>query len=160
MKLYMNKKERENFCVISLVAGIIDDILRDSTDISKEEHRDLKTAQTWIYKFMDSIIKRKEKDTVEQILRDIKTSEIMVLPKLQAQLEWERRKEKLGYIHVNRDTLLDMAENALIGCENCTKKDYKECSLRKCFMELEIEPYDLNAEGCQYKVVKVKKEVS
>lgn len=158
MKTYMSKKERENVCVLFLVASAVDEMLEKWTDLTKEEHKAIKTVQTWIYKFMDSIMNRKNKDVALQLKRDIQNSEIMILPKYQAQKEWERREEQAKYIEVKRDTLLNLAEHALIGCEGCARKDYYNCDLRETFMKLDIEPFDYEAKNeCQYKIVKMKK---
>jgi len=159
LRNYFNRAEKEKTLSLSSVVEIMDDMLK-TFPMTKTEHKYLATAKTSILKWLDSVFARIDGDLAQQLLKMLKSYEILLLPKLQVKTEVEKRKKIFNAVTVNRDTLLDMAENALIGCENCTKKDYKECSLRKCFMELEIEPYDLNAEGCQYKVVKVKKEVS
>lgn len=161
MKTYMSRKERENVCVLFLVASAVDEMLEKWTDLTKEEHKAIKTVQTWIYKFMDSIMNRKDRDVALQLKRDIQNSEIMILPKYEAKKEWERREEQAKYIEVKRDTLLNLAEHALIGCEGCTRKDYYNCDLREAFIKLDIEPFDYEAvDKCQYKVEVERKKVS
>jgi len=160
MKSYLNKAERENYCVMALSAGVADEILKNWTNnLTADEHKFLKMAQTYIYKFMDSIKARVDKDFVRQLLRDGHSSEILVLPKLRAQREFKERKLDDGFIQVNKDTILNLAEHALIGCEGCTK-DYTKCDLRQAYMELEIEAFNPDAKDkCQYKVEIEKKAV-
>lgn len=153
MKSYLNKKEREDYCVVALVAGKLEEMFTSwSNNLSPAEHRALSMAKTYIFKFMDSIQARMDKDFTKQLMRDLRSSEILVLPKFEAQREFEKRKLDDGFVQISKETILNLAENALYGCEDCTK-DYKQCDLRQTFMALEIEPFDYTAKDkCQYKI--------
>lgn len=153
MKSYLNKSEREDYCVIALAAGKIEHMLKDwEKNLTPDEHKALCMAKTYIYKFMDNIKDRMDESFVRQLIRDIKSSEILVLPTLDAQREFSKRKLNNEFAQVNKDTILNLAEHALIGCEECTKCDWNKCDLRETFMGLNIEPYSPEAKGCQYKV--------
>lgn len=154
-KTYLNKAQKEDTCILSLIAEQGQYALDTwGKDMTKEERKYLKTSITYALKWLDSIMNRIGKDLAEQLVRLLKTSEIILLPKYEAQKEWNRRKEMFKAIEVDRDTLLDMAEHALIGCENCNK-DYTKCRLRETFVELGIEPFDYYAVNkCQYRVEK------
>ncbi|GEM_PF-2099825 len=156
MKTYLNKEERNKYCVMALAAGEIGEILKKwQNNLTNDEHRSLKMAQTYIFKWMDSIKARVDQDFIQQLLRDCKCSEILVLPKFEAIRETQKRKLEDKYVQVEKETILDLADNALVGCHNCTKKDFKECNLRQVFMTLEVEAYDPTADGyCQYCIIK------
>lgn len=151
MKTYLNKEEREKYCVMALATGEINGILdRWKNNLTTEEHKSIKMAQTYIYKWMDSVNARMSEDFTKQLLRDCNSSEIMVLPTLQAQREFKNRTLEDGFIQISKDTILNLAEHALMGCEHCDK-DYKTCDLRQTYQELEIEPFDWEASGrCEY----------
>jgi hypothetical protein len=155
MKTYLNRAERERYCVVALSAAILGKILEEwENNLTKDEHRAIKTAQTYIFKFMDSVKNRMDNDFIHQLIRDIKSSEIQVLPTLAAKREYEKRSIEDEHVQVNRETILNLAEHALIGCEGCKKdKDFRKCDLRQVYMELGIEPFDFEASNkCQYKV--------
>lgn len=154
MKTYLNRKERENYCFVAALAGTLDEILQTWKG-TKEEHKYLKMGQTWVYKWMDAVMARIGVDLAEQLKRDIKSSQILMLPNEQAKIKWREaeKEEKEGSVIVNKETLLNLAEHALIGCENCNRKDYQNCDLRQVFVSLNIEPFDYEAiNKCQYKI--------
>lgn len=154
MKTYLNRAEREDYCVIALAAGKLEEMLKNwEKNLTPQEHRDLTTSKSYIYKFMDSIKNRVDKDFTPQLIRDLKCSEILVMPKWEAIQEQKDRKLEDGFVQVNKETILNLAGNALSGCKGCTKKDFRNCDLRQAFIELEIDPYDYKAKDiCQYKI--------
>ena len=153
LKTYLNKQERDDLKA-SLANLDIDEKILDTWGLKTNEHKYLKLSVTYKYKWLDSLLGRLGEDLAKQLLRDLKSNEVLVLPKLQVQKEIQKREEMFKAIEVDKDTLLDLAENALVGCENCNK-DYTKCRLRKIFLELEIEPFDCYAVNkCQYKVEK------
>lgn len=153
MKTYLNRTGRNDYCVIALAAAKTEEMLKTwEKNLTSSEHKALSMAKTYIFKFMDSIQTRMDKNFVEQLIRDLKSSEILVLPKLQAQREFRNRKLDDGFVQVDRDTILNLAEHALTGCESCNKCDWRECDLRQVYMELDIDPFNPEATDCQYKV--------
>jgi hypothetical protein len=153
LKAYLNRREREDYCVISLAVGKTEEMLKSwENNLTADEHKALSMTKTYIYKFMDSIQRRLGPDFVKQLVRDLNSSEIMILPKLQAKREYQKRDGDDGFIEVEKETILNLAEGALCGCAGCTK-DYTICDLRNVFMTLEIEPADYEAiNKCQYKM--------
>jgi hypothetical protein len=156
IKTYLNRQERDDLKA-SLANLDTDEKILNTWELRTNEHKYLKLSVTYKYKWLDSLLSRLGEDLAKQLLRDLKSNEVVVLPKLQAEKEIRRREEAAKYVEVKRETLLNLAEHALIGCENCKRKDYYNCDLRDAFVKLNIEPFDCYAvDKCQYSVEKGK----
>ena len=167
MRTYLNKKERNDIVMFMCVFGHCDEVFakkwfnRDMT--TKNEQQYLKTAMTYMRKFMDSLEDRLDKDFRTRLMVDVKSTDIFCLPKTEAAIKqrlFEENEKKL--IEENKAyEVLDLAQYALHCCNPCQCKEdsYKECSLRKILMNLQVEAFDLEAnEHCQYKISEVSNE--
>lgn len=156
MRTYLNKEERNDLCLLAALAAHMDDVL-ERWKMLKEEHKYLATARTLVFKFISSVFNRVDDDLVDKLMRNINASEVVMLPTSEAKRKVENAKKEMTEddVIVKHDVLLNLAEHALVGCENC-ERYYKSCDLRKVFIELGIEPYDYNPpeNTCEYRIVK------
>lgn len=158
MKDYLNKEERKDVCFVAGIAGLIDDML-EKWNMTKEEHKYLSSARTFLYKWLDLLFSRLEKNYAEKLLRDLKVNEIVMLPNYEAKRRFNEALQQIKEddVIIKYETLLNLIEHALVGCTNC-KKDFNNCDIYQVFIEMEVEPFDCNPPKgvCPYCVVKRK----
>lgn len=163
MKDYLNAEEKNQFMVLCSVLQIfkgvrnmgiknpaeIKTMLEDWNsrgNLTKDEHRSLKMAGTYINKFCESVYERlgdKEKFEIERRLGkfDFRLVDDYTLKKVykQIQTEFEKQEEYRTFA----EEIMD------IRCKGCTK-DYKQCELYKLFDNNFIEESGFDMCNCKY----------
>lgn len=156
MKKYFNRQEREQMIIIALMHSQIGDILehwKKAGNLTKPEHKNLKTAHTYILKFMDEIYSRYDQKEVKRIIRDLKTKKLALLYESRARVLLDNENTEIE-LQTNQETIEDIAEGIIDGfCVKCKRKDYEECNVREFLFISDIEKFDPTAkEKCQYKI--------
>lgn len=156
MKSYFNKDERNVYILILCLMGYLEDFINE-TELGKNERKNLKTAGTFLKKGTQEILERLGQKFAMQTSREIKASELMLLPKHRARIEkeeWEKIAREDQCV-VNRDALESLIEKAVYWCCECAEDDKENCKLRQVFDEFSVTPYDLEgAQECQYENVR------
>lgn len=148
--MYLKNQDKEILVYLACIFGYF------STNIDKSFLNDVeKDYAKEIIKHLDllisSINKRLDKDFTKVLLKVIKETEVMLVPK----------QEALRLKHVNKtlkteilvNDLEEMAGLLLDNCNMCSVKNYKKCRFRQIFMRVGIDKFDSEAIGvCQYKI--------
>ena len=122
---------------------------RDS--LNKEEKKSIRTAETLLYKALNSIFDRLGKDFVKRLYADIKDSDIFVMPKVRAQKTKEEFLKQGDVVCCDLNDLYGLAEIALLKCNGCEGENYEECKLRGYLLDINIPAYNEYATNkCQY----------
>lgn len=156
LKSYLNKQERTDMIYFCSLLGFMDKkFLQDWCErdniIDKDEKKYIRMAVSLMDKIMRSMMARLGKDFVERLVADIKDSDIFCMPKVRAQIKKKEFMEQDGIVASSLDDVYEIAGIALTKCNECIEKDYEQCKLRKCAMDLNIPAYNEYATNkCQY----------
>ncbi|KXZ40032.1 hypothetical protein SAMN05661008_01508 [Alkalithermobacter thermoalcaliphilus JW-YL-7 = DSM 7308] len=163
MKNYLNREEANDFM---LTGVLLDTVSRIRTEwsgrnfITKEEHKNLKLAETYLTKYYKAVLERLGKKEAEKVFKrlgdfELKIMDRYMLNRLRGQ--WEN---ELQVAHLKREEFEDWCEQIMhIKCKNCSL-DYNNCNLYDVFEENLVPDSGYNLHNCRfaYKEMKVKKK--
>lgn len=156
LKSYLNQQERKDMIYFTSFLGFIEDKFiggwcKKDTTLTKEEKKAIRTAETLLYKSLDSILTRLGKDFAKRLYADIKDSDVFVMPKLRAQKAKEEFLKQGDIVGCDLNDLYGLAEIALLKCNNCNEHNYEECKLRGYLLDINLPAYNEFASNkCQY----------
>lgn len=145
MKTYMNRIDREHHVMILVIWDYLNTWLEQTSCLTKEERKRVKTAATHLLHTSDSIVKRLDADYAKRLIRAAKNTEVRVVDRLNAMLGREA-----DTVNIKIDDLYDMASYALTDCRGCKRPDHKNCEKYKLFMDLNIPVAQEQTDGCPY----------
>lgn len=145
MKTYMNRIDREHHVMILVLWDYLNTWLEQTSCLSKEERKRIKTAATHLLHTSDSIVQRLEPDYAKRLLRAANNTEVRVVDKINQGLRREP-----DTINININDLYDLAGFSLKECAGCKKENHKECDRYQLFMKLDIPVAQEQTEGCPY----------
>lgn len=151
VKDYLSADERTYCTTIGIVAGVISDHLdKSGKHMTKNERKYLKTALTYIQKFLPELFGRVGAKEGQRIIQTMETHEFTMMPKLTAKRKFD---EQSKYVELSTEEFYDFAERLLDhNCTKCTKdaEQIEECRLRHIFFEKDLPPVVGQTDGCQY----------
>lgn len=128
-------------------------ILEDWTErgnMTKEEHRALKTAQTNLKKFIDSVIGRMNTAEKEAINRQILKFDFRLIDDYTLQKIYRDCTDRYKVAAVPREQFESWCRDIMdIYCKNCTKH-FSECELYTIFNDNFIPESSWDLENCRY----------
>lgn len=174
MKDYLNAVEKNQVMVLMSILDVMDGNRNGGIDgpkiasmledwnkrgnMTKEEHKALKSANTYLKKFTNSVMERlseKEKAGLKKRLRkfDFRLVDDYTLEKIYRDMS-----EKMVNAVVPRENFNKWCEEIMeCNCRNCTK-DWKECELHHVFEENFVPESSWNKDNCRYAYEKKIKE--
>lgn len=166
MRDYLNSNETNQFMVILALTQLLEGTRKMErrspeiismleewsrrNNVTKEEHRSLKTADTYLKKFVDSVYNRlspKEQATISKKLAkfDFRLIDDFTLKKL-----YRETNDRMVNAVVPREQFNDWTEQVMIAnCNGCTK-DWNSCKLYEVFDDNFIPESSFNCSNCKY----------
>lgn len=167
MKDYLNAKERNDLLVLMTVIQLIDGKRSikeqgggkwlDSSHLSVEEKKNLRTSRTYLKKFCESVYNRmsiKEKDVIDKkfFKFDFRLVDDFTLDKI-----YRDRNNKMAHAVMPREQFQDWTELIMnVECKNCSK-DHKVCHLHDIFQDNFIPESTHKLINCRYSYTKDEK---
>lgn len=153
--MFLNRWQREQ---VLMLAGITETILQEIMPrwkgLDNKTIGELKTARTYILKFLDKVLKSLDRQQVQRIMKDAMASDIICVPKYESKIKKELIEEAQAreMIQVRRGAIELLAENALGHCNPC-KAVCTACVLKQIFIELNVPPLEEadQSPDCPYK---------
>jgi hypothetical protein len=158
-KYYLNKTEREFFIWAVNLAGFTGDKADEFEQIGRKEiAKWLRTARSFLLKVTDSMAKPLESHTRDQIYREMKSYQPMLVHSkdfnrmAREMTEASRKIEAEVLKDFPRENVYDLAEITLDKvCKQCDGHK-PDCHLQKIYSKLEIPPFDESGERCEFKI--------
>lgn len=151
---FLNRLQREYTMVLLNTIFFINEDILTNWKLDKKYVKELKTARSFILRFVDSIIKPLDTQQRQRILKDAESNKVICVPKYEAQIKKELTEEAQAreLIQVRRGAIELLAENALGHCNPC-KAVCEACILKQVFIELNIPPLEEvdQSPDCPYK---------
>lgn len=143
MKGYLNKEERAILIKVAILSGYIEDLA--NCEIGKEEKKYFKTAFTYLNKASGFLFGRLDLSFAEKVRREIYESELILVTKARAKIEYAE-KEKI-----------DNAINTLIDSnlgDICSKCDGKveNCKIKEAYKALGVPIFEKEKGICPYRI--------
>lgn len=166
MKDYLSAIEKNQIIVLMLVLEAINGKSNSNMDeakisamvedwkkrgnLTKEEHRALKSSSTYLKKFLDSVLDRlseKERNVIKKRLLkvDFRPVDDYTIKKIFREME-----NRMVNAVVTRELFNKWCEEIMeCNCKNCSK-DWKDCELHEVFEENFVPESTWNLENCRY----------
>jgi hypothetical protein len=170
MKDYLNNEERNQIMVIMAVLQMVTgekkmlgvdkkDMLKDwssRNNLTKEEHKSLKFAQTYLKKFCESIYKRMGKQEQEALSKKIARFDFRLVDDYTLQKVCRDLQNRLKNAVVPREQFGNWCRDIMeVHCKGCTKH-YPECELHTYFENNFIPESTWGLENCRYAYKEIK----
>ena len=150
MKDYLNKEERVQLLFLKKYIDNLEKML-ESSNITKEEHKNLKTAMTYGLKGFESKINRLNPTALKTFMNSIKESYINIEDRYAVEMFNKKLSAKMDDAYeLNKDYYKLVELMFYYNCQNCTKCN-NECEIYKEFEEHCIpEPTGEDLGNCRY----------
>lgn len=161
MKSYLNAQEMNDFMLIGVLLDSAAKIRKgwgDRGNLTKEEHRAVKTAETYLTKFYESVITRLGEKESLKIHKRLSDFELKIMDRYTLQRMRGQWQEEMKISHVDRVEFEDWCEQIMIiKCKGCTK-NYEECNLHDVFCNNYVPESSWGLDNCRYAYTELKKE--
>jgi hypothetical protein len=166
LKDYLNSEELNDLMLIGALldttANVVKSTLNDKTldkiriawntrgNLSKEEHKSLKMAETYLTKFYTSILNRLSINEVVKINKRNSSFNIRILDKFTLDKLNRQTNDKYKNAVVPREQFENWCEEIMeIKCKGCTK-DRQACKLHEVFEDNFVQESDWGLDNCRY----------
>lgn len=166
MRDYLNAAEKNQFMVLQSIVQMVDGLRNSGVDgpkissmleewskrnnMTKEEHKNLKTAETFLRKFLASVYERlsqKEQDLIKKklIKFDFKLIDDYTLKQVHRDIS-----DRFVNAAVPREQFYDWCSEIMsVKCHGCTK-DWNICELHAVFNDNFIPESGFDCKNCKY----------
>lgn len=166
MRDYLNAKEKNQFMVLQSVVQMMDGLRNSGVDgprmssiledwskrgnMTKEEHKNLKTAETFLRKFLASVYNRlspKEQEVIKKRLMkfDFKLVDDYTLKKMERDIN-----DKLQNAVMPREQFYSWCSEIMaVKCNGCTK-DWNTCELYEVFEDNYVPESGFDCKNCKF----------
>lgn len=138
------------------------DMLEDWTkreNLTKEEHRALKTAETNLKKFCESVYARVNPKEQEQLKKKLTSFDFRLIDDFTLQRVYRDISDRMKIAAVPREQFLDWCEEIMeCNCKNCNK-DWSKCRLHEVFENNFVPESSWGKQNCRYAYDEVKRKV-
>jgi hypothetical protein len=163
---YLNSNEKNQFMVLQSVVQMMDGLRNSGVDgpkissmledwskrdnMTKAEHKNLKTSETYLRKFLASVYERlnaKEKDAIKKKLMkfDFKLIDDYTLKQINRDIA-----DKITNAVVPRQEFYDWSSEIMeVKCNGCTK-DWSTCQLHQVFDNNLVPESGFDCKNCKY----------
>lgn len=166
MRDYLNANERNQFMSIMATMQSIQGVrtidgsapkiqtMREDwsgrNNLSKEEHKNLKMAETYLKKFIEGVYGRLNPKEQQQIAKKIMKFDYRLIDDFTLKQIYRDIQDRMTNAVVPREQFHDWCEQIMdIHCNGC-KKDWSTCSLYQVFDENFIPESSFNCSNCRY----------
>lgn len=151
MVKYLNKDMRQKVGQLGVTSAFALDLAKaiDKTHFGADTSKYLKTAATFFDKAYRGVVDALNDEERLKLIRSLTGVNLVFVTKSMM------KQDEPDAVTIHVDVVRDMAEDVIdTVCKSCTREDFTDCKIRKCFHLTEVEPCDCAAEGkCQYKEV-------
>ncbi|MFD0825833.1 DUF5651 domain-containing protein [Neobacillus sp. M.A.Huq-85] len=166
MRDYLNANEKNQFMVLQSIVQMMDGLRNAGVDgpkissmleewskrdnMTKEEHKNLKTSETYLRKFLSSVYERlsqKEQDVIKKKIMkfDFKLVDDYTLKQVHRDIA-----DRLVNAVVPRQQFYKWCEEIMtVKCNGCTK-NWNECELHQVFEDNFVPESGFNCGNCKY----------
>jgi hypothetical protein len=166
MRDYLNSTEKNQFMVLQSIVQLMDGLKNSGVDgpkissmleewknknnLTKEEHKNLKTSETYLRKFLASVYERlssKEQDVIKKRVTKFgfKLIDDFTLQQLNRDM-----KDKLQYAVMPRQQFYDWCVDIMeVKCNGCTK-DWNTCDLYQVFENNFVPESGFDCTNCKF----------
>lgn len=173
MKDYLNATEKNQLMVLMSILQLMDGYRNGGIDgpkissmleewdkrnnMTKEEHKALKTSETYLKKFTESVLNRLSQKEREGIQKRLIKFDFRLVDDFTLQRVYREMQDRMVNAVVPRQQFYKWCEEVMnVNCKGCTK-DWKECELHQVFEENFVPESTWNLESCRYAYSEVKK---
>lgn len=141
MKNYLNRDERQIATFLCVMYGLVENLVANDKNLSKDERTALKYTHTYLDKYIMALMNRVGRDEGERIYREVIDKKILLKPKTYND----------GQLIVDKHCLEEVARMAVeTHCFGCKREDWRNCGLYQCMDKLDMgEIYD-GADKCDF----------
>jgi hypothetical protein len=166
MRDYLNSIEKNQFMVLQSIVQLMDGLRNSGVDgpkisnmleewtnrnnMTKEEHKNLKTAETFLRKFLSSVYERlspREQDLIKKKVMkfDFKLVDDYTLKQVHRDI-----KDKMQNAVIPRQKFYDWCMEIMeVKCNGCTK-DWNTCDLHQVFENNFVPESGFDCENCKF----------
>ena len=154
MKRYLNRKEKNDFYVLSAFLIFCEDLIKNWIKAGKDKEllKNARTCKTYAGKVATALVTGLDDDEKTQLLADCSKHTVAAVRRN----DYDQLKKRQSILQIEENDLRDITDFALVVCQTCqeTKDQVTGCRLRELLMKYMIPPFDeCAAEGvCQYKI--------
>lgn len=142
MKNYFNERERNTHILAIGMEGVVKTMLKEFTALTDYEYEELEEALEHFKNFNDSIFERFGEVYKRKITNTMETKTVCIASKFTAKND--------SSTYCDRDDIARcVSEIQTFNCCDCSRCDWKECSVYKASVMCEVEGHNEN--GCPYK---------
>lgn len=156
---YLNNKQRKDLVLVGIILDGVERVANEwneHNNLTSNESRWLRTASTLMVKAVESIATRIDPAEAAKLLKEIKRTSIMCVPKTDVKWKQEKLRKEIDNeeVVVSKENLFNLAELALTGCVEDCGKDPETCYVRQVYFDLNIDPWDFEGKNdCPYRRV-------
>ncbi|CAM4112041.1 DUF5651 domain-containing protein [Mesobacillus thioparans] len=166
MRDYLNSNEKNQFMVLQSIVQMMDGLRNSGVDgpkissmledwtkrdnMTKTEHKNLKTSETYLRKFLASVYERlnpKEQEAIKKKLMkfDFKLIDDYTLKQINRDIA-----DKINNAVVPRQQFYDWSSEIMeVKCKGC-KKDWQTCQLHQVFDNNLVPESGFDCKNCKY----------
>lgn len=176
MKDYLNQSETNDFMCIGYLldtAGSILGIERSSKNpmsiekvragwadrgnLTKEEHKSLKMAETYLSKFYTSVLARMSRNEAAKVYKRLTRYTVKFMDEFTLNLLNVQLGREFEVVKIEREQYQQWCEEIMnVNCKNCTKH-HDECKLCSLFENTLIPESQWNLDNCRYAYAEIVK---
>lgn len=166
MRDYLNSSEKNQFMIIQSIVQMMDGLRNSGVDgpkissmledwskrdnMTKDEHKNLKTAETYLRKFLSSVYERLSKKDQEQIKKKLMKFDFKLIDDYTLKQIDRDIKDKLANAVVPRQQFYDWCSEIMsVKCNGCTK-DWNTCQLYEVFENNIVPESGFDCRNCKY----------
>jgi hypothetical protein len=166
MRDYLNAVEKNQFMVLQSVVQLMDGLRNSGVDgpkiasmleewtsrnnMTKEEHKNLKTAETFLRKFLASVYERLSPKEQEQIKKKLIKFDFKLVDDFTLKQVNRNIKDRFMNAAVPREQFFNWCcEIMQVKCQGCTK-DWNQCDLHEVFNENFVPESGFDCKNCKY----------
>lgn len=161
MRTYLNATEMNDYMVIGALLDSATRIRKEWSEhenMTKDEHKAIKTAETYLSKFYQSVLSRQDKKELTKISRRLGDFELKIMDKLTLNRLRGTWQEESKIVKIDREEFHDWCNMIMeVKCMDC-KKDYGSCSLHDVFDSNFVPGSSYCMNNCKYAYPKLKKQ--
>ena len=166
MRDYLNSIEKNQFMVLQSIVQMIDGLRNSGIDgpqissmleewskrgnMSKDEHKNLKTAETFLRKFLASVYERLSKKEQEQLKKKLVKFDFKLVDDYTLKQINRNISDRFVNAAVPREQFYKWCEEIMnVKCNGCTK-DWNTCELFQVFEENFVPESGFDCKNCKF----------
>ncbi|MCR3760398.1 hypothetical protein KYB31_15580 [Clostridium felsineum] len=172
MKDYLNADEKNQLMVFMSILQVMDgnrgingpkivSVLEDWSkrkNLTKEEHKNLKYANTYLSKFCESVYNRLNDKEQKQLDKRLKKFDFRLVDDYTLQKVYRDMSDRMQNAVVPREQFNNWCEEIMErNCNECNK-DWKECRLHEVFENNFVPESSWGLDNCRYAYKDIEKE--